>query len=80
MNLPLVDLEGLVFLMTSIPVAFYILSLSTSMGSVSSEGRGLMETSNLRLNGPRSLNLSYCLTISLYLSPFASGRRFFDEK
>ena len=57
MNFSLVDLEGLVFLMTSIPVAFYILSLSTSMGSVSSEGRGLMEIAHLEMRVSRSLTL-----------------------
>ena len=73
-----VGLEGLVLLVSSTPSASYTLSASSSMGSLSPEGRDLMETSHL------GLSVSWCLTLlsdlkSLYLFLSIEGESFSDD-
>jgi hypothetical protein len=48
------DLEGLVFLVSSMPSGSYTLP-PLQRGSLNSEGRFLMDTSHLELSVPRSL-------------------------
>ena len=50
-----VDLDGLVFLVYSIPFGSYTPSASFLMCSLSPEGKDVMETSHLMLSIPMSL-------------------------
>jgi hypothetical protein len=71
-----VYLEGLVFFLVPPSILDPILFLPLLMqGSLSSEGRDLIETSHLGLNIPKGVS---CCG-SLYLFPFPAGGCFSDD-
>ena len=71
MSMGRVDLEGLVFLVSSICSGLHPFSASSSYVSLSSKGRDLMVTSHVGLSIPMSLDLSImssCGSPYLFLS------------
>lgn len=71
-----IDLNGFVFLVSSIPYVFY----SLPEGFLSPDGRDLMETLHLGLNVPRCLILWIMYVYRfLYLLTYAAGESFFDD-
>lgn len=75
-----VDVEGLVFLISSFSLILILFLPPPLWDSLSYKGRDLMETSKLWLNVPRFLILFVMSCYeSLYLFPFARGGGFSDD-